>query len=564
MRFSTRLYLAFMTSAAFTLALASFAIVQTSRLAGHTAEITGNWMPSVQVLSAIKSEMREFRTLELQHILSGESREMDEWEARMTRSLETIETRLNEYARLASSAEERDGLATLRRQQQERIAGHMKVRAFSRALKNAEAIALARGEVSALRAATAASIDRLIGLNERGAAAEVAQALANSSFTQKAMPAAMLLALLACGALAMVIVRATMKQLGGDPAEAQATVARIAAGDLVTPVPLRDGDTGSLLASLAQMREALAGIVSTIVSGSIEIRTGSQEVARGTVDLSARTEQQSASLQETASAMEELTSTVRQTADNAADANRLAQDASKTAVRGGQTVDQVVRTMAAIADSSRKVEEITTVIDGIAFQTNILALNAAVEAARAGEQGRGFAVVAAEVRSLAQRSGEAAREIKRLIEASAASVSDGTRLVGEAGATMQEVLAAVRSVTGLIGEISSASAQQSAGIEQVNTAVTQLDSVTQQNAALVEQAAAATKSMEEQAERQVSAISVFRIDDRRPAAGSAHAAGARPAARAHRPAVASRSRAAPGRTAAPAASGAADNSWEQF
>ncbi|HYF58760.1 MAG TPA: methyl-accepting chemotaxis protein [Burkholderiaceae bacterium] len=310
----------------------------------------------------------------------------------------------------------------------------------------------------------------------------------------------------------------------------------VADGDLtVRAVPEGRDEVAALTRRLDEMRESLARTVGTIVAGSREIGTATSELARGNIDLSSRTEQQSSSLQETASAMEELTGTVRQTAENARDANQLAQVTSETATRGGEAVQRVVRTMASISESANKVREIISVIDGIAFQTNILALNAAVEAARAGEQGRGFAVVASEVRSLAQRSADAAREIKRLIEDSVSKVGDGAELVEQAGATMQEVVRSVRRVTDLIGEISSATEQQSSGIEQVNQAVAQLDSVTQQNAALVEEAAAATQSMERQSSRLAEAVSVFRIaaaDAAGTPAESRPAAAGRPAARA--------------------------------
>jgi methyl-accepting chemotaxis protein len=248
------------------------------------------------------------------------------------------------------------------------------------------------------------------------------------------------------------------------------------------------------------------------------------QIAAGNADLSQRTEEQAASLEETASSMEELTSTVKQNADNARQANQLAAGASQVAVKGGAVVGQVVSTMSSINDSSKKIVDIISVIDGIAFQTNILALNAAVEAARAGEQGRGFAVVASEVRSLAQRSAAAAKEIKGLITDSVGKVEDGTRLVGEAGKTMDEIVTSVKRVTDIMAEIAAASQEQSSGIEQVNQAITQMDEVTQQNAALVEEAAAAAESLQEQAQSLTQAVSVFKL-----AQGEARVAVAAPA-----------------------------------
>uniref|UniRef100_UPI003B3A691B methyl-accepting chemotaxis protein n=3 Tax=Herbaspirillum TaxID=963 RepID=UPI003B3A691B len=261
------------------------------------------------------------------------------------------------------------------------------------------------------------------------------------------------------------------------------------------------------------MNDSLRGIVANVRTGTDTISTASAEIAAGNLDLSGRTEQQASSLEETASAMEELISTVRQNADNARQASQLAQSASSVAEQGGGVVSQVVDTMGAINASSRKIVDIISVIDGIAFQTNILALNAAVEAARAGEQGRGFAVVASEVRSLAQRSASAAKEIKELINDSVEKVGDGSRLVEQAGVTMQEVVSSVRHVTDIVAEISAASAEQTSGIEQINLAITQMDQVTQQNAALVEQAAAAAASMQNQAGRLAQMVSVFRINE---------------------------------------------------
>ncbi|CAB3744283.1 Methyl-accepting chemotaxis protein II [Achromobacter denitrificans] len=288
---------------------------------------------------------------------------------------------------------------------------------------------------------------------------------------------------------------------------------RIAGGDLTARVDVRNtNEIGQLFAALKRMQESLTRTVSSVRRGVDEINVGSHEIAAGNTDLSSRTEQQAASLEETAASMEELASTVKQNADNARQANQLAASASDVAERGGSAVSEVVSTMQEISASSRKISEIVSVIDGIAFQTNILALNAAVEAARAGEQGKGFAVVAGEVRSLAQRSAQAAKEIKGLIEDSVTKVGAGSQQVERAGATMQEIVASVKRVTDIMGEISAASEEQSSGIDQVNRAVSQMDEVTQQNAALVEEAAAAAGSLQEQAQRLAEAVAVFKIN----------------------------------------------------
>ncbi|MGS6320592.1 methyl-accepting chemotaxis citrate transducer, partial [Enterobacter hormaechei] len=287
----------------------------------------------------------------------------------------------------------------------------------------------------------------------------------------------------------------------------------IASGDLTQNVAITGrNEMGQLAAGLHEMQQSLVSTVSAVRGSTDSIYTGAGEIAAGSNDLSARTEQQAASLEETAASMEELTATVKQNSDNARQATLLAKNASETAARGGQVVNNVVRTMNDIADSSQQIAHITGVIDSIAFQTNILALNAAVEAARAGEQGRGFAVVAGEVRTLASRSAQAAKEIKGLIENSVSRVNTGSEQVSEAGATMKEIVAAVTRVTDIMAEISSASDEQSRGIEQVSLAVSQMDSVTQQNAALVQESATAAAALEDQSEQLRQAVAAFRLN----------------------------------------------------
>ncbi|HAV7956994.1 TPA: methyl-accepting chemotaxis protein [Escherichia coli] len=290
------------------------------------------------------------------------------------------------------------------------------------------------------------------------------------------------------------------------------SIRHIAGGDLVKPIEV-DGsnEMGQLAESLRHMQGELMRTVGDVRNGANAIYSGASEIATGNNDLSSRTEQQAASLEETAASMEQLTATVKQNAENARQASHLALSASETAQRGGKVVDNVVQTMRDISTSSQKIADIISVIDGIAFQTNILALNAAVEAARAGEQGRGFAVVAGEVRNLAQRSAQAAREIKSLIEDSVGKVDVGSTLVESAGETMAEIVSAVTRVTDIMGEIASASDEQSRGIDQVGLAVAEMDRVTQQNAALVEESAAAAAALEEQASRLTEAVAVFRI-----------------------------------------------------
>ena len=311
---------------------------------------------------------------------------------------------------------------------------------------------------------------------------------------------------------AIVVTRSITRPMN----EAVKVAQTVAAGDLTSRIEVTSKDeTGQLLVALKDMNHALLNIVNEVRSGTETISSASQQIASGNADLSSRTESQASSLEETASSMEELTSTVKQNADNARQANQLAISASEVAVKGGAVVSEVVDTMGSINESAKKIVDIIGVIDGIAFQTNILALNAAVEAARAGEQGRGFAVVASEVRNLAQRSAQAAKEIKALIDTSVEKVDAGSKLVDQAGVTMQEVVESIKRVTDIMGEISAASAEQTSGIEQVQQAVAQIDETTQQNAALVEEAAAASESLREQAGKLTQVVSVFKLEGMR-------------------------------------------------
>ncbi len=321
-----------------------------------------------------------------------------------------------------------------------------------------------------------------------------------------ALIACLVLCLASGAGLAWTITRSVVRPLEHARRAAEA----VARGDLTTEIQVQSRDeVGELTRAMARMQQSLRDIVSSVRGSSEQIATGSQQIATGNEDLSQRTERQASSLQETAASMQQLTSTVRMNSEAAREASELAGTASSLAARGGQAVGQVVQTMEAITASSRQIADIISVIDGIAFQTNILALNAAVEAARAGEQGRGFAVVASEVRNLAQRSADAAKDIKQLIQSSVQTIQTGSSQVGDAGRTMNDVVEQVARVTELIGHISAASQEQTQGIGQVGTAVTQLDQATQQNAALVEQSAAAAESLRKQAARLVDAVGIF-------------------------------------------------------
>ncbi len=398
------------------------------------------------------------------------------------------------------------------------------------------------------------------------------------SFSLQLMLVLVVGSMMASIALGLLITRSLTRQLGGEPNYAAGIAGSIANGDLSIDINTAAYDKSSLLFAMRSMRDNLADIVGRVRQGTDTMATASGEIASGNQDLSSRTEQQASSLEETASSMEELTATVRQNADNARQANQMAVTASDVAAKGGAVVAQVVDTMGAINDSSKKIVDIIGVIDGIAFQTNILALNAAVEAARAGEQGRGFAVVATEVRSLAQRSAAAAKEIKGLISDSVEKVDIGSKLVNEAGATMEEVVTSIRRVTDIMGEITAASQEQSSGIEQVNQAIEQMDQVTQQNAALVEEAAAAAESLQDQAAGLARIVATFKLGNESqwqsaaPSAKSPAAVKARPPAPALRVVTAQAkpvramqaASPAPARPVARAPKAAGGEEWEEF
>jgi methyl-accepting chemotaxis protein I, serine sensor receptor len=375
-------------------------------------------------------------------------------------------------------------------------------------IDDANVILLERG--SPLFQALTKSSDALVDLQTRNAAKGYEESqLLYSRFRLIAI-AGVLAGLLVVAISAFFLIRA----INGPLREMLEHFEAIAEGDLTRRIEVKSkNEMGHLMEGLQKMQARLTATVAKVREGSISIGTATTQIAAGNLDLSGRTEQQAASLEETASSMEELTSTVKQNADNARQANQLASSASDVAARGGSVVSEVVTTMASIDESAKRIVDIIGVIDGIAFQTNILALNAAVEAARAGEQGRGFAVVASEVRSLAQRSANAAKEIKVLIDDSVDKVGTGSRLVEQAGKTMTEVVDSVKHVADIMGEILAASQEQSAGIEQVNTAISQMDQVTQQNAALVEEAAAAAASLKEQAENLSATVSVFKVGE---------------------------------------------------
>ena len=506
-----QLQLAFGTVLVLMAVLGALALTGLHRVDQQASALAAKWLTGVQHLATMRVSLIDARSWESKHARTDDRSYHAEYEEKITDGLKVLARELAAYEAKVGSDDERALFDKLKKADADYLKAQAQVVALGREKKQQDAADVSDGLASTAFDETVAALDKLSIYNFEQA--EAAAALSHDTF-RTARVGVLALVALALGAgivLAVTITRSLLRQLGGEPAAAVNVARAVAAGDLSTTIHLKAGDSSSLMAQLQAMQGSLARTVSQVRSGSEQVATASSQIAQGNQDLSGRTEQQAASLQQTAATMDELGSTVRNNADNARQANQLALSASGVAVKGGEVVSQVVTTMKGINDSSKRIADIIGTIDGIAFQTNILALNAAVEAARAGEQGRGFAVVASEVRSLAQRSAEAAKEIKTLISASVERVEQGTVLVDQAGATMEEIVSAIRRVTDIVGEISSASVEQSNGVSQVGQAVTQMDQATQQNAALVEESAAAAESLRQQAQQLVQAVAVFRL-----------------------------------------------------
>ncbi len=472
--------------------------------------ITGDLLPKIVAVKDMKENIRTRASVVRNIVLLTDETEMRKEAAALPKLRESYAALDKQLADSVKSEAGKVGLGKAQAAVTALVAPTDEVVRLGLASKNEEATKLLLGTVRPLQTV---ALDALEDLSKH----ETDSAHAFQAAAEQTYRSAVIL-ILALGAVAVgllvcfgwLLVRSITRPLN----QAVDISRAVAAGDLSLQFEaFGQSETSLLLVSLKEMQASLVKVVSNVRQNSESVATASTQIAQGNNDLSQRTEEQASALEETAASMEELSSTVKQNADNARQANQLALNASTVAVKGGDVVGQVVSTMKDINDSSKKIADIISVIDGIAFQTNILALNAAVEAARAGEQGRGFAVVASEVRSLAGRSADAAKEIKSLINASVERVDQGTTLVDQAGVTMTEVVTAIKRVTDIMGEISAASTEQSAGVAQVGEAVTQMDQATQQNAALVEESAAAAESLKVQAQQLVQAVAVFKLSN---------------------------------------------------
>jgi methyl-accepting chemotaxis protein len=545
-----QLFTAFAVTLVLTGAVGVVAISSMARVESQTVALSAKWLAGVGQLADLRIALLEVRDSEVKLSRATDAGYVSDYLEKMDAAAATVTSTIRSYDALVNSDAERAMLTRLTKSWAGYTDARAKVTALAKDKKQQDSADISDGVASMASDETMGVVNDLTKYGfDGGKAAATSVAVLNEkakNWMLYLLGAALLLGI----GLAYAITRNLMGQLGGQPAQAAAVAKAVAEGDLTTSIPLKDGDATSLMAQLASMQASLSDAVTKVRQGSQSVATASAEISQGNQDLSNRTEQQAGVLEETTSSMEDLGATVKQNADNARRANQLALGASTVAVAGGEVVGQVVDTMKGINESSRKIVEIISVIDGIAFQTNILALNAAVEAARAGEQGRGFAVVATEVRSLAGRSADAAKQIKSLITASVERVEQGTALVDRAGSTMNQIVESIGRVTEIMGEIDAASNAQRAGFAQIGASVAQMDQATQQNAALVEESAAAAESLQELAGRLVEAVAVFRLDDDVQAVGTSRFA----------PSSAKRTSHAP--TSKPAHAKAAEHAYE--
>ncbi|MEN9483740.1 MAG: hypothetical protein RJB37_1620 [Pseudomonadota bacterium] len=491
-----------------TLAIVGMALWQMGVMRTLSAEVSNNWLPSVETVNQMNANTGELRVAEFQQVLNTDSTRVAALEKTMAQIQAEFEAHHKTYVALISSPEEHKLHDAFDAQWKHYLQFHAQIVELSRKNEQAQARELLEGDAQRTFETMRKVLDQLVELNQTGArsAAEASESAYLMARNAMVIAAALGLAMAVTAGLWL------MRSITGPLQQALQAAHRVADGDLSCVIEHQSQDeSGQVLQALQQMQTSLEGVVTKVRDNADSVATASQQIANASQDLSSRTEEQASALEETAATMDELAATVRTNTENAQQADQLARSASAIAVQGGEVVGKVVTTMQNINASSRKISDIIGVIDGIAFQTNILALNAAVEAARAGEQGRGFAVVASEVRSLAQRSAEAAKEIKTLISRSVEQVSHGTDLVDQAGKTMGEIVGSIRRVSDIVTEITTATQEQSLGIQQVGQAISQLDQTTQQNAAMVEESAAAAETLKDQAMQLVQTVAVFRL-----------------------------------------------------
>jgi methyl-accepting chemotaxis protein len=510
LRLGARLGLGFACVLALTLALGLFALFRMNSINDATADVATNWMAASRGLAEYASQVSLMRRAESRHVMATQDQEYAAEETRLAKARTDAADSFRAYLVTVNTDEEKRLAAEIQASQARYYEEQDKLLRVSRATHGVtdELRAVFSGASRTTFNALLAVIERDIAYQTAGANAAYAASQADYRHAVWLVGGCITLALALGAFLAVTITRSVTLPVRDAVALAQS----VAQGDLTAPMPpARHDEIGQLLQALGGMTASLAKVVGTVRHGAESVAAASGEIAQGNQDLSGRTERQASALEETAASMEELSSTVKQNAEHAGEANQLARQASMIASEGGDAVGKVVATMKDIAASSARIADIIGVIDGIAFQTNILALNAAVEAARAGEQGRGFAVVAGEVRSLAGRSAEAAREIRNLITDSVARIDNGSTLADQAGETMREVTASIQRVSALMSDISSATAEQAAGVSQVGEAVVHMDQATQENAALVEEMAAAAEALRAQARELVATVSVFQL-----------------------------------------------------